>query len=84
MPSIPVVALTRCVQFGLGSRTCLGKHISILEMSKLVPRVVRLFEFQLVEQGWETLNYWFVKPTSFNVRVRLRDIDDKMVRTDWI
>ncbi|KAJ9647238.1 hypothetical protein H2201_003336 [Coniosporium apollinis] len=70
--------------FGLGSRTCLGKHISILEMSKLIPRVVRLFEFQPVERGWDTLNYWFVKPTSFKLRVRLRGTDGKTVSSDWI
>lgn len=61
-------------QFGLGSRTCLGKHISILEMSKLIPRLVRDFDFELVntEREWETENFWFVKPVDFNVRVRRR------------
>ncbi|KAL4981195.1 cytochrome P450 [Aspergillus desertorum] len=30
--------------FGLGSRTCIGKHISIPEMSKLIPRILREFD----------------------------------------
>jgi len=33
--------------FGFGSRTCLGRHISILEMSKLIPQPVRRFDFEL-------------------------------------
>lgn len=28
--------------FGLGSRTCLGKNLSMLEMSKLIPQLLRL------------------------------------------
>ncbi|KAL3480447.1 cytochrome P450 [Aspergillus californicus] len=58
--------------FGLGSRTCLGKHISILEMSKLIPRILREFEFTTNDQKWQTENYWFVKPTNFEVTVRRR------------
>lgn len=60
-------------QFGLGSRTCLGKHISILEMSKLIPRIIREFDFTTENRKWSTVNHWFVKPTDFEVRVRRRD-----------
>ena len=31
-------------QFGAGSHTCLGKHISLLEMYKLIPSFLRSFE----------------------------------------
>ena len=60
--------------FGLGSRTCLGRHISELEMSKLIPRVVRDFDFELENPGkeWTNKNHWFVKPTDFRVRVKSR------------
>jgi cytochrome P450 len=58
-------------QFGLGSRTCLGKYISILEMSKLVPQIVTMFEFEL--QGeWKTENFLFVKPLDFLVKIKSR------------
>ncbi|CAI4212295.1 unnamed protein product [Parascedosporium putredinis] len=61
--------------FGLGSRTCIGRHISMLEMSKLIPRLVRDFEMELSGKGtWETQNYWFVKPKNFKVLVRPRAI----------
>ena len=61
-------------QFGLGSRTCIGRHISFLEMSKLIPQLVRKFDFELEhpEREWSTLNYWFVKPTDFRVKVTVR------------
>lgn len=32
------------VQFGMGSRTCIGKNISLLEVYKLVPTMLRRFE----------------------------------------
>lgn len=31
-------------QFGMGSRTCIGKNISLLEIYKLVPTILRRFE----------------------------------------
>ena len=60
--------------FGLGSRTCLGRHVSELEMSKLIPRLVRDFNFELEKptKTWTTENYWFVKPMDFNVKVKMR------------
>jgi len=33
--------------FGSGARTCLGKNISLLEMSKLVPQLLRHFHVEL-------------------------------------
>ncbi|CAG7950810.1 unnamed protein product [Penicillium olsonii] len=59
--------------FGLGSRTCLGKHISILEMSKVIPRLIQEFDFTPLRKTWRTENYWFVKPVDFEVRVRRRN-----------
>lgn len=60
--------------FGLGSRTCIGRHISFLEMSKLIPQIVRQFDFELAhpDRPWKTENNWFVKPVDFEVRVSLR------------
>ncbi|KAH7111734.1 cytochrome P450 [Dactylonectria estremocensis] len=64
--------------FGLGSRTCIGRHVSYLEMLKLIPRIVRDFDFELADElkhgskSWKTNNYWFVKPKDLNVNVRVR------------
>ena len=35
------------LQFGMGSRTCIGKNISLLEIYKLVPSMLRRFEVRL-------------------------------------
>ncbi|KAJ6088604.1 hypothetical protein N7486_009865 [Penicillium sp. IBT 16267x] len=58
--------------FGLVSRTCLGKHISILEMSKLIPRILRDYDLTPLRSTMNTSNFWFVKPTDFAVRVSRR------------
>ncbi|CAG9939596.1 unnamed protein product [Clonostachys rosea f. rosea IK726] len=64
--------------FGLGSRTCIGRHVSMLEMSKLIPRLVRDWDFQLDtslhSKEWRTLNYWFVKPLDFKVGIKRRQL----------
>ncbi|KAK2037087.1 cytochrome P450 [Colletotrichum somersetense] len=63
------------IPFGLGSRTCIGRHISMLEIAKLVPLLVRDFDFYLEERPdalWETENNTFVKPKNFIVTVRAR------------
>ncbi|KAF5521032.1 Pisatin demethylase [Colletotrichum aenigma] len=66
--------------FGLGSRTCLGKNVSILEMTKLIPRIIRDFDFKLDGDAeapggsWTTANAWFVKPRGFCVRVEPRKL----------
>ncbi|KAH8645947.1 cytochrome P450 [Ilyonectria robusta] len=60
--------------FGAGSRTCIGKHISLLEMHKLVPAVLRRFEISFTnpEAPWRLHNAWFVKQTGFSVRLKTR------------
>ncbi|GFF28439.1 cytochrome P450 oxidoreductase [Aspergillus udagawae] len=61
--------------FGLGSRTCIGKNISLLEIGKLVPQLVRNFDFELVsrQDALVGLNHWFVKPHGFEVVPRKLD-----------
>lgn len=60
----------------MGSRTCIGRNISMLEMAKLVPQLVRKFDFDLAIPGeaWETRNVWFVKQHGFNCRVKARGL----------
>ena len=60
----------------MGSRTCIGKNISLLEMSKVVPQLLRNFDMVLDEnlekEGLVSLNRWFVKQQHFNGKVFLR------------
>lgn len=62
------------LQFGAGARTCIGKHISLLEIYKLVPSFLRRFEIELEYPGaeWRTHNAWFVSQREFNTRFRTR------------
>ncbi|KAF9891576.1 hypothetical protein FE257_003587 [Aspergillus nanangensis] len=49
--------------FGAGSRTCIGKNISLMEMHKIVPQILRHFEVRLHSPAkeWKTRNVWFVQ-----------------------
>jgi cytochrome P450 len=49
--------------FGAGARTCLGKNISLTEMHKMIPELLRKFELKLHIPGkeWKTKNVWFVQ-----------------------
>lgn len=60
--------------FGAGARTCLGKNISLLEMSKLVPQLLRRFDFELADSSkeWTLHDYWFVKQTGLICKVSVR------------
>lgn len=61
--------------FGNGPRTCIGKNISLLEMSKVVPQIVRKYDFDIVpdEEGqkFSSRTRWFAKP-NFKAVVRSR------------
>ena len=55
----PIVFLLE--QFGAGSRTCLGKNISLLEINKVLPQIVRNFDFDFgTGNVCETNCAWFV------------------------
>lgn len=65
------------LSFGNGARTCIGKNISLLEMSKVIPQIVMKYDFELQPNdkgqkfGWKTR--WFSKPVVHAVvRKRLQ------------
>ncbi|PVH96824.1 pisatin demethylase [Periconia macrospinosa] len=63
------------LSFGSGARTCIGKNISLLEMSKVIPQIVRKYDFEIRPNdkgqrfSWSTR--WFSKP-AVNVVVKKR------------
>ncbi|KAL8920034.1 MAG: hypothetical protein Q9208_006489 [Pyrenodesmia sp. 3 TL-2023] len=65
--------------FGAGARTCLGKNISLSEIYKLVPQLVRNFRLRLADPAkeWRTRNYWFNKQTDIFVYVEKRNLGSK-------
>ncbi|KAF4929102.1 Cytochrome P450 monooxygenase andK [Colletotrichum viniferum] len=63
-------------QFGMGSRTCIGKNISLLEIYKVVPSLLRRFDIKFKDpnQEWQLINAWFVKQVNFYTMFTPRDI----------
>ncbi|OTA92375.1 hypothetical protein M434DRAFT_325550 [Hypoxylon sp. CO27-5] len=61
--------------FGAGHRTCLGKHISYLEIFKLVPTLLQAYNIELIDGGktWTVENRWFVPQSGFHVQLRKRE-----------
>ncbi|KEF55692.1 uncharacterized protein A1O9_08442 [Exophiala aquamarina CBS 119918] len=44
--------MERCMfQFGGGSHVCIGRHLALLEMNKILPQLIRRFDIQLVNPG---------------------------------
>ncbi|UPX09407.1 uncharacterized protein EKO05_0000097 [Ascochyta rabiei] len=65
---------TMMFAFGAGSRACIGKNISLLEMTKLLPQIVRKFDFVFDNSSPpETYCAWFVY-LKYNVQVKVRAI----------
>jgi cytochrome P450 len=64
--------------FGMGSRTCIGKNLSLLEVSTLIPQLLRQFDFTLAshiqQSDWTDFSRWFVKPQNFEGYVKLRKL----------
>lgn len=63
--------------FGLGSRTCIGKNISLLEIAKVIPHLVRKFDTTLtaplsVLPELPSRCAWFVGIKDFTVNVTPR------------
>ncbi|KAJ6055375.1 hypothetical protein N7444_004473 [Penicillium canescens] len=59
--------------FGGGARTCIGKNISLLEMCKVIPQIVRRFDLEFDRPGeqWVEDCAWFVF-TEYKCRIRDR------------
>lgn len=60
--------------FGARSRTCIGKNISLMEMQKVVPQLLREFDIELhhPERDWETKNVWFLQQGELVCDIRRR------------
>ncbi|KAL3456655.1 cytochrome P450 [Aspergillus heterothallicus] len=61
------------MQFGMGARTCLGKNISMCEIYKAIPQLLKAFTFELTsDEEMRTTSYWLHKPVAIEMNVRRR------------
>ena len=59
------------LQFGLGPRKCTGEQIALMEMNKVIPQLIRRFEFDIPGE-WKIVNRWFVTHEGLPAKVKLR------------
>ncbi|KAL4768502.1 cytochrome P450 [Aspergillus nidulans var. acristatus] len=60
--------------FGAGRRICLGRHISILEMKKIIPALVLRYQFDLLDPKKYTVeNSWFFRQYGIDVKIKKQD-----------
>ncbi|KAK9381370.1 cytochrome P450 [Kockiozyma suomiensis] len=52
--------------FGAGSRTCIGKNISMMEIAKIIPQLLREFVVELSDPKaeWNVKGEWFVQQSG--------------------
>jgi cytochrome P450 len=71
-----IMAMRRAdLTFGQGSRTCIGKNISYLEIYKMIPSLLMKFRLELVggeDKEWKMKNKWFVRQWDMDCYVTER------------
>ncbi|OCK99432.1 pisatin demethylase [Cenococcum geophilum 1.58] len=71
--------MKRCnmaVSFGAGPRVCIGRNISMMEIVKFIPELMRMYDFRLAnpDREWEVLGHWFTKQTGIDMYFTKREI----------
>lgn len=67
--------INRVVQSGMGSRSCVGRNLAIVEVYKYIASFVLNFDAEVVnqKQPWTTKSQWFSFQRDFWVRLSLRE-----------
>jgi len=68
--------MERCMfQFGGGSHVCIGRHLALLEMNKIIPEIIRRFDIQLVNPNKKLEHHssFFVVQWGLLTYMRLRE-----------
>ncbi|KIM92616.1 hypothetical protein OIDMADRAFT_46617 [Oidiodendron maius Zn] len=76
--------MERCFfSWGRGSRTCIGKNLAMMEISKLIPTLFMHFDMKLTNpnEEWTERCIWFMKQEGLNVTIFPREmLDDKQLQ----
>jgi hypothetical protein len=56
------------------AQSCIGKNISLMEMGKFVPQILRQFHLYWVSEkaAWTVNTYWFARQSDLIVRFQTR------------
>ena len=62
------------LNFGGGSRKCLGRNVAMIEIHKVIPELLRQYRVRLThpEKEWRTSNYWFVQQKGLICSLTMR------------
>lgn len=65
---------TAHLTFGGGSRICLGRNLSLMEVWKVVPTLIATFDIELVDKNeeWWTCSRWFYRNRGVVCRLKPR------------
>ncbi|KAI5367424.1 putative cytochrome P450 [Septoria linicola] len=58
--------------FGGGSRICIGRHTSTMDLTKVVPEMLRRFDLEWAgrpTEEWKVQGFWFAKPSGLQLRI---------------
>ena len=59
------------IVFGLGPRNCQGEMIARMEMWKVIPQLLRTFDFEIIGE-WKLRNNWFVNYEGLTGKIKMR------------
>jgi cytochrome P450 len=62
------------LSFGGGSRVCIGKHLGLVQVYKVVATIATLYDLELAEpkREWTVVNSWFPRQKGLDVRISRR------------
>jgi cytochrome P450 len=65
------------LQFGGGSHVCIGRNLALLEMNKVIPRLIRDYHFDLVNPNRELKAFatFFVVQEGLEVYIKKKSTD---------